>query len=352
MIIETSTTFFETHFQHAQLEVTGRCNMRCKHCRAWDEARVNLPIPVIETISDFVVAEGDSDFRMTISGGEPFLRKDLPQIISIIKDKGIESVIITTNGSLVDEDVLEKLAILNLRNLCIQVSIDSVDHGEHDAFREYPGAFEKAVHALDLTNKFGLVSSLRATMTESRIGQIHDLVRLALEHRAIRIGIGSVIPVGRGKENNLGMTPVSKRRFLEELTSCKQQYPNIDITTEDPLKFALNRPDIWSYGDDIDPTDPDVFGGCTAGVTGFNVSSDGIITPCAVLLEKITTADDKTVSDLQEAYATSPIIKALFERQLGGKCGACNLRRVCGGCRAVAYGATGDYLECDTTCWH
>lgn len=350
MLIDIGEIIYETRFQHAQLEVTGKCNMACKHCRAWEEARVDLPLKTIETVVEFVMTEADDDFRMTISGGEPFLRKDLPDIVALAVSRGVEDIIITTNGSLVNIDSLKPLSDLGLRNLCIQVSIDSPNPEEHDTFRLHRGAFDKAVTALDLASSVGLVASLRATLTADRISQIDGLIALAVEHGATRVGIGSVIPVGRGKENELGMRPEEKKRFLETLTRAKLANPEVDVTTEDPLKFALGTT-AWDFGDDIDLDDEGVFGGCTAGVSGFNVTSDGFLTPCAVFLEPITNAIGKNAATLQKEYASADIIKDLLKRNLDGKCGSCRLKRVCGGCRAVAHGVHGNYLASDATCW-
>ncbi len=121
------------------------------------------------------------------------------------------------------------------------------------------------------------------------------------------------------------------------------------MTTEDPLKFAT-KDTVWKYGD-MDYTDEAFFGGCTAGVTGFNADSEGTITPCAVLLKPIVNVQNMGIDDITTAYAKSDIIRSLVAREYSGKCGICKLKRLCGGCRAVANGASGDLLSSDITCW-
>ena len=83
----------------------------------------------------------------------------------------------------------------------------------------------------------------------------------------------------------------------------------------------------------------------------MNIFSNGIITPCSMLHEPIVNVTDKSPSEILKAYTSSDIIKNLVERNVKGKCGSCEFKRLCGGCRAAAHGITGDYLAEDQTCW-
>jgi len=351
MIVETTDCLYDFRFQHAQLEITGRCNMRCQHCRAWHEARVDMPLELVKKALRFAMSEADDDFRLTISGGEPLLHRDLLDIVTAAKGLGIESMIITTNASLATEKILFDLDNLNVPNLAIQVSVDSVVPDKHDEFRGSPGAFSKAMTAFERLRGTKLVPSLRASLTPDTLPEVEALVQLAIEQGARRIGLGSVIPAGRGLDNHrLLMKPQQKREFLEAVAYCKKKYPQIDVTTEDPLKFALEDCP-WDCGDGVDINDGSFFGGCTAGVSGFNVDSEGVVTPCAVFLEPIVNLKDVSVEEALEIYRTSPVIVRLAERRFSGRCGECHLKRLCGGCRAVARGYNQNYLGEDATCW-
>jgi len=350
MLIETSDVIYETFFQHAQLEITGRCNMRCEHCRAWNEKRIDMPLRTVKKILEFATSNSESDFRLTISGGEPFLHHDLVDIIYLAKEMRVENVIITTNGSLVTNQKIAELESVGLNNLCIQVSIDSIDPQRHDTFRSYKGAFEKAVDCLKRVTQSKLIASSRATVTPTTLNEVEKIVQLAKICGATRVGIGSVIPVGKGSINKeLLMTSTQKKKFLEIVSGCKKKYTEINVTTEDPLKFAIPGK-IWDYGN-FDYTNSAFFGGCTAGVTGFNADNEGTITPCATLLKPIVNVQNKTTEEILKEYTSSEIIRNLIARKFSGKCGKCKLRRLCGGCRAVAEGTSGDYLSSDITCW-
>lgn len=350
MIISLGDVAFESKFQHTQVEITGKCNMRCQHCRAWEESKINMPFLIFKKGIDFVTSESDENFRLTLSGGEPFIHPDLVEFIKYAKRKGIEDIIITTNGSLVNEKILEELDNLEIKNLAIQISIDSSNSEVHDVFRGFKGAFNKAMNSFDLIrNTKTIKSSLRASLTPKTMDEIEPLIQLAIKKGASRIGIGSVIPAGKGKENKeLLMTPSQKFKFLDNLKNNKIKYKDLDVTTEDPLKFALDDCP-WSYGN-FDPNDSALFGGCTAGITGINIDSEGTITPCAVLLKPIVNIKDKSIEEIKQAYSSSEVIKNLYKRDFK-KCKSCKLKRLCGGCRAVAEGSTGDYLGVDVTCW-
>lgn len=350
MLIELSDAVYETFFRHVQTEITGVCNMKCRHCRAWRKASVHMPMDVVRKILKFAKANADNNFSLTISGGEPFLYPFLVDVVKTAHDMEIDDIIITTNGSVVKDSMLAELKGIGVYNLCIQVSIDSPYADYHDEFRGYKGAFEKAVSCLRRVGEAGLFSSLRATFSPRTLYQMGELIKLAKDCGAGRVSIGSVIPVGRGAENmELLLSPNQKKRFLENLAIEKRLNADIDIITEDPLKFALpNCP--WRH-DSQNITDPAFFGGCTAGVAGFNADSEGTITPCAVLLKPIVNVVGKTVEEISRAYVENDTIKALVARLYSGKCGSCCLKRICGGCRAVAEGVNGDYLSSDATCW-
>jgi len=173
---------------------------------------------------------------------------------------------------------------------------------------------------------------------------------LAKKLGANRIGFGSVIPTGKGRLNRqLVFTAAQKKIFLEKITKYKLKYPEIRIATEDPLKFSICTR-TWDFGE-FNYRNPRFLGGCSAGIITINILSDGTITPCSMLLKPIVNIKNKTPQEILKAYTSSKIIHNLIERKIKGKCSFCELKRLCGGCRAVADGICNDYLAADPTCW-
>ncbi len=351
MQIELADSVLNFRFQHCQVEITGKCNMRCEHCRAWEEVRVHMDFPLFKKTIDFAVSESFDNFRVTISGGEPFLHPELIRFLRYLKEKGVENVIITSNASLITREKLQQIKDIDFGNIVIQISIDSDIPEDHDKFRNFNGAFEKAMKAFDMLKELGMQSSLRTSLTPDKIDRIERLIGLAKSKGAMRVGIGSIIPSGRAKGNrSLWMNARDKKRFLETLVKFKKSYPEMDITTEDPQKFALeNCP--WTYGD-FNINESEFYDGCSAGISGFNVDSTGVITPCAVLLKNIVDLKSSSIEEAKKMYVRSDVIRNLFERKFKGKCGKCRLVKLCGGCRAVAEGVSGDYLGSDATCFY
>lgn len=312
----------------------------------------HLTIEEINKILDFITHNKEDNFRITISGGEPFMHPRLIDIIAEIKSRGIEDIIITSNASLITNDNLKQLNELKINNLCIQLSLDSVFSETHDAFRGYKGAYEGVMKVIEMLKFYpNITSSIRMTVTHDTFLEVDQMVDLAYKLQVERVGIGAVIPVGAGESGKLTLSS-KKKTFLELMAKKKIQYmEKIDVTSEDPLKFAIdNSP--WEYCEEDDIIDDNFFGGCTAGLTGFNVNAQGIVTPCAVLFEPVLDIHDyQFVEEMTAAYENSNVIQTLITRKYSGKCGKCKLNRICGGCRATAKGLTGDYMGSDCTCW-
>lgn len=101
-------TEYEFFFQLAQIEITGRCNMHCKHCRAANDKRVHMSREIFEKALAFSLSEADPDFRVTLSGGEPFLHPELETFLRLLKERGVKNAIITTNGSIHNLPLLDR----------------------------------------------------------------------------------------------------------------------------------------------------------------------------------------------------------------------------------------------------
>ncbi len=347
--VELDEIIVESFIRTCQVEITGRCNMKCQHCRAWQDDRVDMSFELYQKVLDFVEAGVRDDFRLTISGGEPFLHPNLIGFLNEAKQRNVNNIAITTNGSICDKPLLQRIKKLNFNNLFIQVSIDSDAPHDHDKFRGHKNAYKKAMTFFDITKELEINTSLRTSVTPKTIARLESLCHLALLKGAIRFGTSPIIPAGRGKNSDLTMGPIDKLKFIQELARCDAKFPSLEITTEDPTKMAFgNGP--WATCSEYTNTDG-VYGGCTAGISSINVLASGDVTPCAVFDKKIMNLNLLSADEAMNIYVSSKVIKDLFSRNFSGRCGSCKLKRVCGGCRAVPYGLTGDYMGEDSTCF-
>ena len=257
------------------------------------------------------------------------------------------------DATITSEEFKERLNSLNLSFLCIQISIDSIYPDIHNAFRKYPKAFEKCEEILDKIKKYeNINSSIRMTVTKDTLDQVDKMIDFAISKNCKFLGLGSVIPFGNASNGELSFTKNDKKNFMELVSQKSKKYNDkIQIVTEDPLKF-LNQYENNSLNLKINIMDSCLFGGCTAGISSININSDGVITPCSMMEEKILDINDyDNVYDLIKAYQDSSIVKKLFSKKYNGICGKCNLNRICGGCRAVAKAYRGDIMGSDLSCW-
>lgn len=308
----------------------------------------DMPQGQIMKIVRFFQRFGSPESELVLSGGEPLLYLGLEQVLTTIREAGIDYVTITTNGSLLAEKHLRLIEQLAFKSFCLSVSIDSIDPLTHDQFRMHEGAFKKADAALRLASKSnipGLVVCVRSTIPPSRIGEINRLVDYARAMGCARIGFSAIHPVGRAKHrNDLLMMAEQKTAFLEEIYRIHGLYSDINVGTNDPLKCLFRNNSQATNCTDL------VFNGCGAGVTTFNVDSDGNMTPCALLDIPIMNIFSMSVEEMIERYQESPIVRQLLARNFKGKCGLCPMKYECGGCRARAYAESNDFLQSDPHC--
>ena len=168
--VEVDNSIYEIEFGQVQIEITGRCNMNCEHCRASHQPKKDMPLEQIIKIIKFARQFSPNYKEIIISGGEPLLHKNFFKVLKAVRENGGESVTLTTNGSLLTKEHLDLIRELKFKRFQLSVSLDNLDSGKHDNFRKHSGAFQKAVKALKLVSESkipNLVSSMRSTIKAS-----------------------------------------------------------------------------------------------------------------------------------------------------------------------------------------
>lgn len=350
--VETNRAIYEIEFGQVQIEITGRCNMRCEHCRASLEKQTDMPVDQIAKIIQFARRYSPDYKEVVVSGGEPTLHKDFFNVLRIVRENGGKSVSLTTNGSLLTEEHLDFIESLEFEKFRVSVSLDSLDPEEHDRFRRYPSAFEKAIRAIQLVlsnSTNGITLSVRTTIHPHQIADIDEIVRFVFNIGCKRISISGIHPSGRAAQRpEFWMSKEQKRKFLEKIYELKEIYwsKGFNVHTNDPLQHLIsNRTDIGKDESEI------VFDGCAAAACTFNVSANGNMTPCALMNLPMFNIFNMSIDEIAEAYKKSEIVKNMLDMNLKGKCGHCEKKYQCGGCRARALTRNGDYLAEDPDCW-
>lgn len=350
LVVETESSIYDIELGPVQIEITGRCNMNCSHCRASGMLKKDMPLSQIIKIMKFARTYSPNYKEVTISGGEPMLHKDFRKVISELRKNGADYLTITTNGSMINEDLLDFFESLKFERLMISVSVDSTDPEKHDKFRAYPGAFKKAKQALLMIanrNSDTLVPSMKTVILPHTIDEMDDRVALANKLGCRRISFTSVIYSGKAKEDNkMWMTSSQKKSFLENIYRLKKIYSHINVTTNDPLKCLVR-----GVSDEPNSDSEIVMDGCPAGTVSFNVNSDGTMTPCSLLDIPMMNVFNLSVEEIAERYQNNDITKKFLDMDLHGKCADCSKKYACCGCRARALASSGDIMGEDPECW-
>ena len=179
-------------------EITGKCNMSCKHCLYYVGSYAKRPDITLERVLEIVSQmqqDGTID-EVWLSGGEPLMRTDLFEIISSIHKAGMKPSV-STNGFLVTQDLAFRLKENGVNY--VHLSIDGIDPEEHDSFRRKNGAFEHVVRAADYLKMADITVGATSIVTRENVEDLESLVLLALTHGIKVLSFYMVEPLGRGK---------------------------------------------------------------------------------------------------------------------------------------------------------
>ncbi len=331
-------------------ELTGACNLECVHCRASatktpspDELSTDEAKHLIDDIASFAKP------IIILSGGEPLVRDDVYEIAQYGTDKGLRMVL-ATNGILVTREVAKRLKDAGIKR--VSISIDGANAKTHDEFRGMPGAFEGALKGINTLKEAGLSLQINTTITKRNLDEVPKILDLTLELGADALHIFMLVPTGRGEVlAGEEVSPEEYERVLNWLYDTQKRAKIQLKATCAPHYFRIMHQRAKQEGALVEPREEGFSAmtkGCLAG-TGFCfISRTGEVYPCGYL--PVLVGDIRRQS-FWEIWRNSKIFIELRDSsRLKGKCGRCEFRRVCGGCRARAYAATGDYLDEEPYC--
>jgi len=331
-------------------EVTRNCNLSCIHCRASATRgpyQGELDTASAFTLLDQITTVGNP--IIILSGGEPLLRPDIFDITAYGTEKGLRMVM-APNGTLITESTAKQMKKAGIQR--ISISLDGAVKESHDKFRGVVGAFEGALKGIELAKEAGLEFQINTTITQANLDEIDRIQDLAIELGAAAHHIFLLVPTGRGKyivdqeidaeqyEKTLNWFYDRSRKTTMQLkATCAPHYYRI---LRQRSKEEGKTVTFETHGMDA------VSRGCLAG-TGFCfISHRGIVQPCGFL---DLNCGDITRDSFADVWQKSETFLTLRDfDNLKGKCGKCEYKRVCGGCRARAFEATGDYLNEEPLC--
>jgi len=267
----------ESHEFFIQWHLTERCNLKCTHCYQSSNPGTELSFAEVEAavdeVSDMLVAwtaQYGLSFSpsFNITGGEPFLRKDIFDILGIISNRGYE-IYLLSNGTLISKEKAQALALLGIRG--VQVSIEGPEV-IHEQIRG-KGSFSQSLSGIRNLLDAGLNVSLNVTLSELNAGYFLDLVSLASSLGVRRLGFSRLVPAGRGETLIPSLLAKDKvRKIYEQIFSLEVK--GLEIVTGDPVASQMRSA---FDGADAGPVPK---GGCAAGLSGLTLLPDGTVVPC------------------------------------------------------------------------
>jgi radical SAM protein with 4Fe4S-binding SPASM domain len=312
--------------------ITRKCNLKCSHCyinatsnKLKNELTTSEAKNLIDQISEV------SRPLLILSGGEPLLRDDVFELIRYGVSKGLKMGL-GSNGSLIDTETAHQLKNAGIST--VSISLDSIDPELHDQFRGVAGSWKKAVNAIKVLRENNVLIQVNTTVTQQNYTEIDKIMSLAEDMGVENFHLFFLVPTGRGVKMS-DITPAIYESMIKT-TFAKAANHNLNVRPSCAPQFmriaSAEGLDMRQW-----------IRGCIAGLYYCRVYPDGEITPCPYLPIKLGNIKEKTFKDI---WFNSEFFKSLrnFD-SLKGKCGYCEYKSLCGGCRARAYGLSSDFID-------
>jgi SynChlorMet cassette radical SAM/SPASM protein ScmE len=328
------------------IDITTHCNLRCSYCAHFtSDGDVDNDLSLEEWDKFFQECTSIGIMELTLSGGEPFFRKDTREIInSIIRNRMRFSAL--SNGTLIDDDFAEFLKNTGRCN-SVQVSIDGPTPEFHDNFRG-KGSFQKALNGLESLIRHGIYATSRITLNKENYRHLPETAKLLLEDLKLsNFSTNSVNYLGLGRENNDSMA-LSAEQFSEAISILDElqlKYPGRIKAQAGPQACAR----MWRQMEKAVNGDENAakssrcgfLGSCGCVWSGMAVLADGTMVPCSQLPQM--TLGKINHDNLRNVWLNSPVLNSMRKRteiKLSEfeSCQDCKYQEFCrGGCPASAY---------------
>ncbi len=356
-------------------EVTRACDLACRHCRAEavperhpDELSTDEGVRLMEEVAAF----GPPPPLFVLTGGDPFKRPDLFELVARGVALGLPVAVSPSGTPTLTEENLGRLREAGA--VALSLSVDGSTPERHDGFRGVPGVFGWTLSAWRAARRLGFKVQVNTTAGPHNLEDLPGVLRLVHDEGAMTWSVFFLVPTGRGA----ALPQLSPREFEDVLHFLYDADRVVSVkTTEAPhfRRVVLQRRVLEERGLDpeavlgLGPTYRVLRGRAREllpdapweegrirrvpmdvnAARGFVfVSHVGTVHPSGFLPLAAGSIRDRPLADI---YRSSPLFLALRDpNRLGGRCGRCEFRAVCGGSRSRAFGATGDPLAEEAWC--
>ena len=316
---------------------TNKCNMYCEHCYrdAGVEAKDELNTTEGKALLDEISKAG---FNIIVfSGGEPLVRDDIYELVEYASKIGLRPVL-GSNGTLITPQVAKRLKDVGTKG--IGISLDSLNPKKHDEFRGYEGGFRAAINGMRNCKEVGLPFQVHTTVMNWNIDEILDITDFAVGMGAVAHHTFFLVPTGRGSNiEDQSLNPEQYEGLLKNIM-LKQKEVSIELKPTCAPQFMRIAKEMG--------INPRFSRGCLAGISYCIISPIGDVQPCAYLNLPVGNVRETPFGEIWNKNSTFQELRTLDYK---GKCGVCEYKHACGGCRArVAFYNNGDYMAGEKQC--
>jgi len=324
---------------YIQWHITNRCNLRCLYCYQETFKDENYNWKLLKRVADNIIStlnKWDKEGVITLTGGEPFLKKELFTLIDYLGDfSQIKEISIITNGFFLKEPQIEPLFKNKNKIKEIKLSLEGKDKLLNDTLR--PNSFDIVISASKVIKSEKIKSTIMFTLLNMNKDNLVDVIDLARQI-ADSIIIERFVPQGKGKniEGEVVRGEELKRIYQQIFEYCDIDYEEEDLCRYKAFKIDFNE-EIELFGSE-----------CMIGEDGLCIMPDATVYPCRRLPIGIGNLLKEDLSTIWEG----PLLNKLRIRDnLEGKCRRCDYK-FCRGCRAISFTLTNNIFSEDLTCWH
>ena len=353
-------------------EVTRACGLVCRHCRA-DAQHEPHPLELDTArgrrLLDDIAAFGTPSPMIVLTGGDPFERDDLADLVAYGRELGLSMALAPSVTPLATPERLAAMAAAGAK--AVSISLDGARPQTHDGFRGIEGVYDATLATCRTVTDLGLRLQLNTTVTADNLGELPDLLRRVVDLDAFLWSVFFLVPTGRGEElahlspqvvedvlhwlvdvgGHIAVKTTEAPHFRRVVLQRRQAGDRDPVTT-----FSLGATYRWLRAEldelrgekDLPVRTPRPPLDINAGRGFVFIDHLGAVYPSGFLPIPVGSVRS---APLPQIYRDAPLLRALRDpAQLQGRCGRCEFRAVCGGSRSRAYATAGDPLGEEPDC--
>ena len=329
-----------------QFHITGRCNLRCKHCyRTEGDVETLSYDDVINVFEQFKELREEYNLRhkikrkahINITGGEPFYRKDIKEILEYLgKNKDFFTYGILSNGSFIDDEIIKILKDTEVS--FVQLSIDG-NREVHDQLRA-SGDYDRVLKTAEYLENNAVRTYISFTANKENYNYIPTVAKECRKRKITKLWSDRLVPIGNGQElQSLAITGEDLPHYIKKLKKAqgniftKILFPKTQVTMNRALQFQNSKGEVYS---------------CSVGKTLITVDEFGNIMPCRRLPIICGNVFETTLKDV---YCNNDTFRTLRQNFVPKECSLCKYSYFCkGGARCQSYAEYGTLFRADPAC--